>query len=221
MADSLGITLYAFATLTEARGVFPELNAASGCTANKVIPLASRDKFVAVLGVGSLEFSANLSAVLLDFQKKEIPVSSVIALGICGAYPQSGIQVGEVVRIFSETVGDLGFNEADESFVPWSNAPTYTGDEALLDRFPGLAKLPAVRGLTVNCCTGSYNMAEQRVNNFACQVESMEGAAALAICKAFQVPVLEIRAVSNIASTRDKSAWRITEALEKLRELFR
>lgn len=59
-------------------------------------------------------------------------------------------------------------------------------------------------------------MAKERVENFNVDVESMEGAACFSICHAFGVPCYEIRAVSNFASTRDKSTWRISDALASL-----
>ena len=59
-------------------------------------------------------------------------------------------------------------------------------------------------------------MAAERVQNFNVDVESMEGAACFSICRVFGMPCLEIRAVSNFATTRDKSTWRIQDALEAL-----
>lgn len=60
-------------------------------------------------------------------------------------------------------------------------------------------------------------MAAERVQNFNVDVESMEGAACFSICRAFGMPCLEIRAVSNFAADRDKTTWRIKEALDRLR----
>jgi futalosine hydrolase len=44
----------------------------------------------------------------------------------------------------------------------------------------------------------------------------MEGFGVAAAAKEFGLPVLEIRAVSNAVGPRDKSAWRIKEALQSL-----
>lgn len=63
-------------------------------------------------------------------------------------------------------------------------------------------------------------MAKERVENFNVDVESMEGAACFSICHAFGVPCYEIRAVSNFATTRDKSTWRISDALASLRTVL-
>mgnify|MGYP000183595320 CR=1 FL=1 len=47
------------------------------------------------------------------------------------------------------------------------------------------------------------------------QIENMEGAAFLAVCRAFGVPGAEVRAVSNYTDD-PRSAWRIEESAEKL-----
>jgi futalosine hydrolase len=48
----------------------------------------------------------------------------------------------------------------------------------------------------------------------------MEGAACFSVCHAFGMPCFEVRAVSNLATTRDKSTWRIADALAALRAAF-
>jgi len=44
----------------------------------------------------------------------------------------------------------------------------------------------------------------------------MEGAAVARVAAAFGIDWLEVRAVSNLVGPRDRAAWRITEALERL-----
>ena len=83
-----------------------------------------------------------------------------------------------------------------------------------------LSNLKSVAGLSVNCCTGTAAMASERVQNFDVDVESMEGAACFSVCHAFGMPCFEVRAVSNLATTRDKSTWRIADALAALRAAF-
>ena len=45
----------------------------------------------------------------------------------------------------------------------------------------------------------------------------MEGAACFAVCKRFGVSCYQFRAVSNIATDRDISTWKIEEALVELK----
>lgn len=219
--------LFVFATRLELQGLFPNQISESELAVNKLIDLPVCNAKGACLGVGCTEFAAKLAGLLSEcVQKNQIP-SVVILLGICGAYPQSGIQVGEVVRVVSETVGDLGYQDADGTFSSWANRCSYESSVQIQDKSSlpagvllSLEKIRQVRGLSVNCCTGTAETAKNRFETFGCAVESMEGAALFSICNAFGIPSLEIRAVSNIASTRDKSLWRISYALEKLRLLF-
>lgn len=168
-----------------------------------------------VCGVGMLDFSVNLSFALS--QKR---YDAVYQLGIGGAYVGCGLNVGDVVRVDSEVVGDMGVQSCDGQFVPWDcvcgEKSVYTcGDLSMLPK--KLANLPSVAGVTVNCCTGTRALSETRTRLFNAQVESMEGAACFAVCNRFNVPCYEFRAISNIATDRDPSQWKIDEALENLR----
>jgi futalosine hydrolase len=170
---------------------------------------------VAICGVGLLNFSVNLSVLLAHYRYE-----CAFLLGVCGAYPHRGLGVGDVVRVKSEIVGDMGVQEQDGSFTPWSSLSKsasvgYGENGGTLPE--SLRDLPSVSGLTVNCCTGTSKLAFDRSARFNVDVESMEGAALFAVCNRFGVPCFEFRAVSNIATDRDPSAWRIPEALAALK----
>ena len=47
----------------------------------------------------------------------------------------------------------------------------------------------------------------------------MEGAGALKFGQDFGIPVLQIRSISNIATTRNRESWDIVGALKSLRDL--
>ena len=81
-----------------------------------------------------------------------------------------------------------------------------------------LASIRSVAGVSVNCCTGTKYLALRRGGLFKADVESMEGAACFAVCRRFGVPAYQFRAVSNIATDRDTSTWKIPEALMALKE---
>ena len=228
------VPLFAFASNLEFFGVFPECKSfvQNNIRLGEIVELPEGRGFAVVLGVGLLEFATNLSVLLSRFAA-EGPFTHVVLVGICGAYPGRGLNVGNVVRVDSEVVGDLGVVESDGSFTPWhkvcatsangsvpqTSAQVY--ESSSLRGAPAwLSNLKPVAGLSVNCCTGTVSMAKERVENFNVDVESMEGAACFSICHAFGVPCYEIRAVSNFATTRDKSTWRITDALAALRAAF-
>ncbi|SMG30584.1 futalosine hydrolase [Fibrobacter sp. UWB13] len=228
------VPLFAFASNLEFFGVFPECKSfvQNNIRLGEIVELPEGRGFAVVLGMGLLEFATNLSVLLSRFAA-EGPFTHVVLVGICGAYPGRGLNVGDVVRVDSEVVGDLGVVESDGSFTPWhkvcatsangsvpqTSAQVY--ESSSLRGVPAwLSNLKPVAGLSVNCCTGTASMAKERVENFNVDVESMEGAACFSICHAFGVPCYEIRAVSNFATTRDKSTWRIKDALSALRAAF-
>lgn len=225
------VPLFAFASNVEFFGVFPECKSfvQNNIRLGEIVELPEGRGFAVVLGVGMLEFATNLSVLLSRFAA-EGPFAYVVLVGICGAYPGRGLNVGDVVRVDSERVGDLGVVECDGSFMPWhkvcsggGNAQNSTVSAQVYESSPlreapaWLSNLKPVAGLSVNCCTGTASMAKERSENFNVDVESMEGAACFSVCHAFCIPCYEIRAVSNFATTRDKSAWRIADALSALR----
>lgn len=225
------VPLFAFASNVEFFGVFPECKdfVQKNIRLGEIVELPENRGFAVILGVGLLEFATNLALLLSRFST-EGPFTHVVLAGICGAYPGRGLNIGDVVRIDSERVGDLGVVERDGSFTPWhkvcnsaESAPKSVAqvyESSPLRGVPAwLAGLKPAAGLTVNCCTGTAAMAAERVQNFDVDVESMEGAACFSVCRAFGIPCIEIRAVSNLATDRDKSTWRIPEALEKLKNV--
>lgn len=204
--------LVAIPSLKEMSRLYPQL-VPSGCG----IPyLAQCEKFdIAVCGVGLLEFAVNLSVIL---SKRNY--DCVFQVGICGAYPNRGLSIGDVVRVETEIVGDMGVQEANGFFSPWSRIGG--GDATLYKEYgcelsASLSRIRSVTGLSVNCCTGTKELSQDRVALFDVDVESMEGAALHAVCSRFGIPGFEFRAVSNIVSDRDPSTWKINEALAALR----
>ena len=108
--------------------------------------------------------------------------------GIAGASDRS-VAVCEVVAVAGERIAEL----------PGKYAVRYAADF-----IP--AGLRTVESNTTNR-TG--------VAASGTQIENMEGAAFLAVCRAFGVPGAEVRAVSNYTDD-PRSAWRIEESAEKL-----
>ena len=221
------VPLFAFASSLELFGTFPECKdfVQNNIRLGEIVELPEERGFAVVLGVGLLEFSTNLSVLLSRFAY-EGPFTHVVLAGICGAYPERGLNIGDVVRVDSERMGDLGVVERDGSFTPWhkvcatstnasaSQASVQVYESSSLRGVPTwLSSLKSAAGLTVNCCTGTVAMAKERVQIFEVDVESMEGAACFSVCHAFGIPCYEIRAVSNIATDRDKTTWRIQDAL--------
>jgi futalosine hydrolase len=62
--------------------------------------------------------------------------------------------------------------------------------------------------------------AELRNRHPRAAAEAMEGFGVAEAAAAHSVPVLEIRAVSNVVGPRDRATWRIGQALDSLRYAF-
>ena len=103
------VPLFAFASNLEFFGVFPECKSfvQNNIRLGEIVELPEGRGFAVVLGVGLLEFATNLSVLLSRFSA-EGPFTHVVLAGICGAYPDRGLEIGSVVRVDSEIVGDLG-----------------------------------------------------------------------------------------------------------------
>ncbi|MHC4139682.1 MAG: phosphorylase family protein, partial [Planctomycetota bacterium] len=71
----------------------------------------------------------------------------------------------------------------------------------------------------VNTATGKESTGILRAQKYGAEVESMEGAAALKFGQDFGIPVLQIRSISNIATTRNRDSWDIIGAIKSLRNL--
>ena len=208
--------LFAFATPVECASFFPELSkSVDEITLDKLIELPENRGYACVLGLGIVSFATNLTYLISSAKQQGICISAVLILGVCGAYPGRGINVLDVVRVDSECVGDMGYQEKDGSFFPFPSSVRATAAEHAPAH---LQKLKSAVGLTVNCCTGTEELALLRSKMFNADIENMEGAAGIAACVAHRVPVFEIRAVCNMASTRDRDSWKFYEALESLRK---
>ena len=205
-------TLVAFASKQEFNSVYPQISAVVASST----PQSIDNRYdVAVCGVGLVEFATNLACLLARNRYER-----VIQVGVCGAYPGRGLEIGDVVRVDSEVVGDMGIQTREGHFVTWNEVVgediRYEGESPRFLTL-ALASVRSATGVSVNCCTGTAYLAGRRSRLFNADVETMEGAACFSVCKRFNVPAYQFRGVSNIATDRDPSAWKIPEALSALK----
>ena len=148
----------------------------------------------------------------------------VIQAGIGGATEKE--EIGKVYAIGSEQLADLGVMEKTGFMnifeMGLENHDRFPFRDGKLDNpYRSLLKwtgLPVLDGVTVNEIRSSDLEVFQR--NPLRVVESMEGAALHYVCLMEKVPFLQIRAISNMTGDRDKSRWKLREALKSLhREL--
>ena len=140
---------------------------------------------------------------------------SIVVCGIGGAYPSSGLAIGDVACAESECYGDLGamspsgFLDMKALGFPTVEAPSRLFNEIPMQVFP----LPRrVRFVTVASCTGTEEAARAMEKRTGGAVESMEGAAVAHVAHLHGVPVGEVRGISNLVTDRDTGSWRVREA---------
>ncbi|MCK5512174.1 MAG: futalosine hydrolase, partial [Thermodesulfovibrionia bacterium] len=72
--------------------------------------------------------------------------------------------------------------------------------------------------VTVSTSTGTHTRAVELEKRFKAICENMEGAAIAQICTLYNIPMFEIRGVSNIVGVRDKRKWNLPRASDNCQE---
>lgn len=159
---------------------------------------------------------------VLQVAGRERP-DSILNLGIAGAYPHSGLKIGDIVLGESEVYGDIGFELPNlPGFQPLRDSP-FGHDYA--DPIPLSITVvsepaPIGRGCTVNTCAGTAATGLLREQLFSAAFETMEGAAVAQAGQTLGIPVSEVRAISNMAAERDMRPENIQAALASLAQFF-
>lgn len=138
------------------------------------------------------------------------------------------LKLGRVVEITHEMMADLGAEDHDGSFIPAHQFSMLRSEDDLFDEHGWLHNpyseefdlLPKVKGISVNQITGSEPSILALKNRVSASVESMEGAAFFYACKQANVPFLEIRSISNFVEPRNREAWKIPLAIDRLNEVL-
>ncbi len=169
-------------------------------------------------GVGMLSSTASLTQLCLE----EKPCL-IIQIGIAGCYNNS-IPLKSVFTIKEESLADMGVEEDNKwkdifdlkleksSYFPFEKRKIVNH---FLEEF-NLLNLKEVSAVTVNQITSTQKRKEQIEKKYNPTLESMEGASLHYVCNKFQIPFIQIRAVSNYVGERDKSKWVLKDALEVL-----
>lgn len=134
---------------------------------------------IRITGVGPYRCAVATMAAVRDCNPQLL-----ILAGIAGAYPGSGLSVGQTVLVASECAADAG------SFVAGDFTPKFSGRYDC----PWLPAGVPFRAVDSNSVGVAGTPFADRVG---VQIENMEGAAFFYACLQCGVPFLELRAVSN------------------------
>jgi futalosine hydrolase len=175
-------------------------------------------------GMGKVN-AAHGATALLEARR----VRGVLGFGIGGAYPGSGLELCDVALASAAIYGDEGVDapggwiSTEGIGIPLVDRPGLrVFNEFVLDADRvrtaaaalGDAGLPVKVGpfVTLSSCSGTAARGAELARRFAALCEGMEGAALAHVCALYEVPFLELRAVSNHVEDRDLSRWSIRYA---------
>lgn len=170
-----------------------------------------------ITGVGS-------PAALYHLQKRlgKIDYDLVIQAGIAGAYYYNP-GLGDTVLVKQDIFADLGIYEQNRYYTlfekDFAKENDFPFEEGWLKNSGQLINdLPdkKVTGLTVNTITENLDFPRLLANKFNADIETMEGAALHYVCLQEGIPFLQLRSISNAVGERDKSKWKMKEAIHNL-----
>jgi futalosine hydrolase len=171
-------------------------------------------------GVGMLATAVSLTKMIAE-EKPDL----VVQIGIAGTFDAT-MNLGKVVCIKDESLGDLGVQEDGkwkdifDLKLEKSSYPPYEKRKLpnpWLNEY-NVLKLPEVSALTINEITTSEDRKQQLLKKYEAVVESMEGAALHYVCRNFNTPFLQIRAISNYIGERDKTKWEMKAAIDNINQ---
>jgi futalosine hydrolase len=223
-----GPSLLVVAAPVEARAALHALDrdASEGDREWSLITLSERLEMV-VSGVGKAA-AAGATARFAD----PVRHAAVISLGVAGALPGSGLEIGDVVLAERAAFADEGF-QTPEGFTDIASAGFPPGpeggmgarsDDAVVDLLRPLADTAGVVA-TVSTCSGTDALADEIARRTGAIAEAMEGGAvgvtAQRLSRAAGRPLWfsELRVISNTTGDRDRQRWDLRGASRVLGEV--
>ncbi|MQA30349.1 MAG: futalosine hydrolase [Luteitalea sp.] len=180
---------------------------------------AGHDVDVLLTGVGMVATAAWCSRAFTGHR-----YDLALNVGVCGSFDRA-LAPGDVVHVVRDRFSELGAEDGDRLLSMTELGLLDRDDrpfarEELVNPAPprsqALEGLPAVSGITVNTVHGNERSIALVAERFGPQVESMEGAAFMYACMIHDLPFAQVRAVSNLVEKRNRDAWRMADAIERL-----
>lgn len=149
----------------------------------------------------------------------------IIQAGIAGSFSPH-FPPGRVVLVESEILGDLGVEEQGVFKDVFDMGLQQPADHPAAAQWlvnPHLTNweqqgLPLVKGVTISEISTRPARILHFQQNLSVTVESMEGAALHYVALQEGIPFIQLRSISNFVGIRDKTQWKMKEAITALNE---
>jgi futalosine hydrolase len=153
------------------------------------------------------------------------PAALVVAFGVAGAYPGSGLAIGDVCLVAQDLLADDGVEDEhgfrDLAAMELGTNGPWHADPARTTELASLLACPVVLAATVSTCSATDRASTLLAARTSAAIETMEGAAIAAACQYADVPWIQLRAVSNRTGDRSAAGWDLPRALHALHEAVR
>lgn len=166
---------------------------------------------VLITGVGMVPTAFSMSRVFSE-QHYDLAINA----GIAGSF-SSSLPPGEICLVNEDTFAELGAEDGDKFLsleTMGLGKSTYFAINC--DSFPVQEPIRKVKAITVNTVHGNELSIQKIIDRLNPDIESMEGASFFYSCEQYQVPSLQIRAISNYVERRNRDKWQIQPAISKL-----
>jgi len=202
---------YFIPTAKEAESIFP----GCGLKPYKYGILTGEYNGIPLFVTGTTKTSSAFSSHVII---SEFKVKKAILTGICGAYRQSGLKVGDVVTVHRDFFADEGVFYSDRIENIHEMGFGFAKDGC--SQFVPYAGLPIVNSNTVSYLDGEGDVSALLYAKYGAQTENMEGAAFGFVCNMMGIEASQVRAVSNFCGKRDSQEWNVRLAFQNLKNLF-
>lgn len=172
-----------------------------------------------VTGIGSTPAAIKISNFMAE-NKFDL----VILAGICGSLSER-LQIGELVIVATDSFADLGIDDngtfipIDQTELEPNHHPPLKAGLLEIGKYQDIKPLDGIKrvlGATLNTTLGSKAAIDQFESRSSAEIISMEGAGITYACLIRQVPIIQIRAISNRIEPRNRQNWDIPLALANL-----
>jgi len=170
-----------------------------------------------ITGVGLVPTVFVLTKLLASDSRFDL----ILNLGIAGAIDKS-LKLGEVLEVCSDTFYNWGAEDHssfisvfDLGLIPANEIPFV--NEKLNSTFSKPNYFKKVTAISVQLVHGNAQSIEKLFSNSeVAQIETMEGAAVFYVSQQYNLPVMQLRAISNYVEPRNRNNWNISLAINNL-----
>ncbi|MBN1967994.1 MAG: hypothetical protein JXR48_14275 [Candidatus Delongbacteria bacterium] len=146
----------------------------------------------------------------------ELNPDLVINAGIAGAFLKNGPRINEVVYIKSDTIENS--KHTGDGITNISIDQDFNEAYVFNSSYEKIHGLRSFKGLTVSLMSGSRELSDKRYEQFKADTESMEGGSVMLAAKKLDVPVIQIRSISNLTGTRQINKDYLVSSINSLNE---